>query len=497
MASINVVITSTIGYVKSTGTIVSAGVLIGNILDFQNNASILPDSPTKVLRIESETTGFPIGTFYCYPNQISDAQKIIFANSGTTSMVITSLLFSADNAVPNIEYGPGWGSISTTLEPSSSKYINLRYRGLDSFGDFINSITVGSDNDEGLLRISTQQNVSYGFDWVVEPGSVNETIDEIGEPLERTFFITPTQRNIDFGAIINTLGVTSTHTGGWSVVNSSILNDIGHIKVRFDPDIVNNVSTSYEQTLVVVVNGIVKNIVNTATVAINTASYIHLVDWLSPISSHNSVIGMSYDVLNGQKVLTVGVGLGGDGTPIYDEGGAILLDLNMLGIYGHTLDYPFAHWAEVYQFRNLGTGTGRVMVSGLKNADGDYVYKVKETDTLPYGEYFGNGGGKGSMFTIIDDGVGNLAITLNSLRDYYGDQDFDETLDNLSRAFYYYSEADTGTRFTNLPQYPIDTSPSTGTVLAPYYETRTRIFRGFTGYGNTWTTATSLVNIPR
>lgn len=496
MATISVAITSTMGYVKSTGTIVGAGVLIGNILDFQNNAVLLGEPQTKVLVIESQSTGYPIGTFNCYPNQYSDSQKILFKNSGTTSMVITSVLFSADGAVPRIEYGPGWGSISTTIEPGAEKYFNLSYKGNETFGDYFNYILVGSDNDEGNIRVNTLQNVSYGFDWVIDPANLVDTIVEIGESIEQTFLITPTQRNIDYGSIITSLGATSTHTGGWKLIDSSIINEIGHVKVRFDPDIVNNVNTSYEQTVVITVNGVTKNIVNTATVLINTSTYRHLIDWLGPASSHNSVIGISYDRKNSEKVLTIGVGLGGDGTPIYDQGGASLLDIDMLGIGADTLDYPYAHWAEVYEFRNLGSGTNRTMISGLRNADGDPVYQVKTTGGINYSYYFGNGNSKGSMFTIFDDGQGNLNINLNGLRELSGDNEFDDTLKNLTRAFHYYSEADTGTRYTNLPQYPIDTPPSTGTVKAPYNETRTRIFRGFTGIGNTWTTSTSLVSIP-
>ncbi|NBO99883.1 MAG: hypothetical protein EBU90_07110 [Proteobacteria bacterium] len=490
MGSINVTITSTFGYVNSTGTIIGPTTYFKTIFDFQSSSTGFLINDSKLLAVSTITP------FTCFPNQDSEIQTVYFYNNGVAPLTITSLLFTADSAIPQITYGPGWGSISTTIDPGVSKYFDLSYRGTDLLGDFYNSITIGSNNDQGIIRLATQQTVAYGFNWNYSPGALSEGVTEIGQPIEHTFLISPDSKSLANGLLINTFGVSDQHSGGWEVVDYAVLNQLGHIKVRFDPDKVANATGTYVQTLTVYVNGIMKTIENTATVNITFTNYLHLIDWVSPIASSNSVIGLSYDIENNEKCLKIGVGLGGDGTPVYDQGGAGLLDIGMLGINADTLDYPYAHWAEVYRVEGLGSGTSRTMSIGKRDQDGEYVYKVKSTDGLNYGDYFGNGSAKGSMFTVVDDGTGNLLISINGLREISGSQDFDDTLHNLSRAFYYYSEADTGTRYTNLPQYPIDTSPSTGTVKSPYNETRTRIFRGFTGNGNTWTTATSLVTIP-
>lgn len=490
MPVLNLVITSTVGYVNSTGTIVGPVTYFGTIFDFQSNLSQFLIANSKILSVSTITS------FTCFPNQYSDIQTVYFYNIGVAPLTITSLLFTADQAIPKVDYGPGWGAISTSIEPGGSKYFDLSYKGTDVLGNFYNSIVIGSNNDEGLVRIPTQQNVGYGFDWVYTPTFISESIAEIGQPIEKTFLVQPNANSRANGLSIENFSVSDQHSGGWQVIDYNLLNQIGHIKVRFDPDIVNNTGTSYVQTLTVAVNGITKSIVNTATVNINTSNYTHLIDWLGPVGPHNSIVGISYNIENSEKVLTIGVGAGGDGTPVYDQGGSSLIDIEMLGIGSNTLDYPYAHWAEVYRIENIGSGTARTTLVGQKNADGDYIYKVKETAGLSYGEYFGAGSTRGSMFTVIDDGTGNLNITINSLRETLGNQEFDDTLLNLTRAFHYYSEADTGTRITNLPQYPIDTAPSTGTVKAPYNENRTRLFRGFSGYGNTWTTVTSLVSIP-
>lgn len=491
MGAINYTITSTFGYVNSTGTIIGPVTYFKTIFDFQSNQSDFVVTTSKLLAVSTVTA------FTCFPNQYSDAQTVYFYNNGVSPLTITSLLFTADQAIPRVEYGPGWGAISTTIEPGGSKYFDLSYKGTEVLGNFYNSITIGSNNDEGLVRIPTQQNVGYGFDWIYTPSYIQETVTEIGQAVEKTFLIQPNSISLRNNLLIENFYVADVHSGGWQVIDYSVLNQIGHLKVRFDPDIVNNVNTSYIQTLTVIVNGISKDIVNTATVNISSSSYLPLVEWLSPIASHNSVIGLSYNIDNNSKVLTIGVGMGGDETPVYDQGGSSLLNIDMLGIGSATLDYPHAHWAEVYRIEDLGSGTARTVLVGQKNLDGDYIYKVKTTEALNYGDYFGAGSTKGSMFTVQDDGNGNLTVNINSLRELSGEQEFDDTLKNLTRAFHYYSEADTGTRIINLPQYPLDTLPSTGTVKAPYNETRTKLFRGFSGYGNTWTTVTSLVSIPQ
>ena len=88
------------------------------------------------------------------------------------------------------------------------------------------------------------------------------------------------------------------------------------------------------------------------------------------------------------------------------------------------------------------------------------------------------------MFLVHDDGLGNLIIDLNSVREYSGDEAFDATLDNLTRAFHYYSAKDVGGRIKNLIQYPIvgaitpPTVANTTATVTPSGETRTKFFRG-------------------
>jgi hypothetical protein len=222
----------------------------------------------------------------------------------------------------------------------------------------------------------------------------------------------------------------------------------------------------------------------TAIVDIDFESNYNLFQWISPISYHNSLIGISYDVIDNEKTLTIGVGMGGDGSPEYDLGGENYIDIRNLGIGANNIDNPYLYWAEAYRFRNLGTGTAKTYLSGAQDADSVYLYQEKFTEEKNYGYYFGNERSFGSMFIVEDDGTGNLTINLNNIREYSEDEEFNVTLDNLTRAFHYYSDKDIGDRIINLIQYPLfpatfpPTVAATTSTVTPLGETRTNLFRG-------------------
>ena len=86
-----------------------------------------------------------------------------------------------------------------------------------------------------------------------------------------------------------------------------------------------------------------------------------------------------------------------------------------------------------------------------------------------YGNYFGVSSSQGSMFTIVDDGYGNLSIALNTLREYSGDAGANVTLGTLTESFYYYSSNSTHPRYNNLE--------------SPFGSGQTHYFTGFTAAG--------------
>jgi hypothetical protein len=204
------------------------------------------------------------------------------------------------------------------------------------------------------------------------------------------------------------------------------------ISLLFSPNEVNNVNGTYISTLTVYANAATHSATNTGIINIDYTKNKNLGYWLSPIAPDNSVIGISYDLEDDKRYLTIGVGMGGDGTPIYSEGGYSYLDVDNLGLCAAHLDQPFPFWAEVY----------RIECTGAAQVYHSEDYRIKSTSGLNYGYYFGEYRAPGSMFIIADDGYGSLTIEINHLRELPEDDAFKATLNHLTRSFYYYSSID-------------------------------------------------------
>jgi hypothetical protein len=267
-----------------------------------------------------------------------------------------------------------------------------------------------------------------------------------------------------------------TSGAGWSVLGQGSASD--QLLVRFDNNTVNNVTTGvYTSTILIsgIYGGLTgsKSTVNTANIVIDADRFKNLGYWISPASSYNSIIGVSYDLINNEKFLTIGVGVGADNTPTYDAGGSAYASIITLGIKAGPLavrNNSYFGWANVWRFPITGVAT--TLLSNASNSAG-YIYKEKTTTGLDYEYYFGSDSSNGCMFIVEHDGEGNISVLMNNLRELSGDPTFDATLDNLTRAFYYYSEADS-IRYTGPYAQPVASYPP---ILA--YENQTNVFKGF------------------
>jgi hypothetical protein len=222
---------------------------------------------------------------------------------------------------------------------------------------------------------------------------------------------------------------------------------------------------------------------------IDYSRFVPLGSWISPAAPDNSVIGMSYDIVDNIRFLTIGVGMGADGIPIYSQGGAAFTSTNSLGILATSSDYDYFAWSSVYKFA-VPDGQQVRYLSGEQDREGVYLYRVKperlSSGTYPntvtdYEQYFGLESSVGSMFIVDSDGYGNVSVALNQLRSLSEDDDFNKTLKNLTRAFHYYSAVDEPSRYYQLEAAPIQD----GTVT-----------RRFTGFNNSGTVLTSVVPLP-
>ena len=156
--------------------------------------------------------------------------------------------------------------------------------------------------------------------------------------------------------------------------------------------------------------------------------------------------------------------MGGDGSPIYGNGGSVYANTDNLGLGVNTVVNPYPFWANVY--RIPFTGAAQTYTSN------DYI--VKTTEGVDYSGYFGEHGESGTMFIVEDDGYGSLTIELNHLRELSDDPEVNATLQNLTRAFHYYSDVDIEGRYEPLPPEYASTIDDVTTYLFVGFNYNTR-----------------------
>ena len=463
------------GYLGSGGPLFGAIPFSQTTLDLDGNVFPFTAEPSNpVLYVP------PLGIFNTFPGGPSDKQEIRFYNTGAGVLTITS----ASNIKPVTSPGVLLELTHTNTFPiniSSGAYNtgSIFYTGLSDPGEFISSIVVESNNFSGNYTINTTVINESLSNFTVSPTSFITTSTVIGQTSSTSITITPRENGIVTDL---PLEFTTSLSGslGWRVVNG-----MNKVDIFWDSDYVNNSTGTYISTLTITtVAAGTKSIVNTAYVNIDYTRYKNLSTWISAASSNNSLIGISFDIFDGVKTLTIGVGAGGDGAPIYANGGNIYAVMKNLAIGSTTIDTPNPYWSTVYAIPLPAAGTylsGELQDSGLPK------YITKSTEDLNYAEYFGFEQGQGSMFIVEYDGSDSVYIYLNNLRELSGDAGFDTTMSNLTRAFHYYSGIDSSERFNQLAS------------LNPN-DPRTQLFRGFVVSNKTppevWQVETSIVPLP-
>ena len=468
---INLTIGSSIGF-RQVGGGAENGAIIGpfptiqTIRDLEGNVYTYGDAQRAILEVE------PLDPFYLYPYSDSPVQTITMNNIGNIPLVITSasdITFSSESVTAILTAT----SFPITIPPLGSSTFGLSYRSTTP-GNYVNFFIIKSNHYSRLYRVITEQIVGNTFSVRPIPTKVITTTTVLGLQYLTTIELVPVVNGVDNFDTVLTFNASLTGNQGWSFTTGT-----NSVNLTWDPDYVNNVNsaTGYTATLEVSVLGIdnLTTVTNTAIVNIDYSRYANLSTWISPSAPNNSFIGISLDKFDGDKILTIGVGSGADGSPVYDEGGSVFVRMRNLGIGSASLDTPYPYWSTVYSIPL--TATIQTYLSGEIGGDGLPLYVKKNTDGLNYADYFGFEQSIGSMFVVTYNGYDLVNIDINNLRELSGDTDFDLTMENITRAFHYYSEIDNLGRINNLPQYPF--TLSTSTTPLPLGETRTRLFRGF------------------
>ena len=362
----------------------------------------------------------------------STYQTVLMTNIGNGVLTITNILYSGDVSLvtPRVIYTPPNILTSTTditILPGNTATFELAYIGWPGVYDA--EIYIQSNNSGGYYKIPTHQVINRSKNFFLPVTSFSTSTDQLGQHRTYTYEVVPVFDTFDRPDLeIPVFGVT-TGSSGWTILSTGT----NAITVDFDSSLVNNINGTYISELTITANDSWFTVTNTAIVSIDYTNMKNYSTWLSPAGHYNSIIGISYDLIKGERNLTIGVGMGGEDSPIYDNGGDANVDVANLGIGKEIVNYPY--WSKVYRIP-LTTSTNTYYSS-------DYVVKTTATTTVTdYSVYFGDFEAVGSMFIVDDNGHGSLRIKMNNLQKDLSAVSLDDswTLKNLVEAFHYYSE---------------------------------------------------------
>lgn len=482
---INISIGSSVGATQTGGSLPSGRPSVATTLTLDEE--VLELGPLNLPLLVANT----LTTFVAAPNRLSQPQTVFLENVGDAVLTVTDILFTTRGGVqPQFYFEPGQEIFNTvtntsgtiTVLPGNTGTFQIAYFGPQQ-GEYSNRITIQSNSGGGFYRINTFQNITNAFSLLVNPQSITTTTSGYGEWTLESYTVIPALNNEIIEYTPTLWASISGESNGWEVASTSNFS----VSLIFDSSNVSDINGIYTATLniySIYSNEVVStSTINTAIVDIDPSRFQTCGFWISPAASYNSIIGLSYDIIRGEKWLTIGVGMGGDGSPQYAFGGNLYADnltLNFRSGREYNRNLIHLGWANVWRFPLGSTSTEynselpRVYLSNAVDDGNNYIYKVKESEEYNYERYFGVESSNGCMFVVEHDGYGNVAVFINQLREYSEDTDFNATLDNLSRAFYYYSEADVGQRYTGP-----NGSPVVNHIPTEETENQTLLFRGF------------------
>jgi hypothetical protein len=298
-------ITGTTRYVAST----DAGTVAGGILapipqatttvTFQGSAEA--PTPTKALAASPTSLSY---AFYT-GDTASASQTITLTNNGNTGVIITGVTYTnAGNVTAQPTYS--WSSsgfTTATINAGASRTIALTYSGTKA-GTHNNSVTILNNGSQPTLVVPTTQVIS-GFS--LSPGNVTTTVSSLAVQTQQ-FVI----QNSNVSPVLpSSYTANISGSAGFAVINSN-----SGPTVIFDPSGKSN--GSYNTTLSVTLNGYTVTRTISLTLDIPTQN---IGSWISATAYDNAVMGVSYDIIGGTRYLTVGVGMGNDGSGLTSAGG--------------------------------------------------------------------------------------------------------------------------------------------------------------------------------
>lgn len=350
----------TVTNLASTGSIVAIDPEVTQTKDFDDNVASTNVRRTRTLAVSTASLYYSL-----VGGSTSTVQSFTIYNQNVdaTSSVatITEILIGSNVVTPYPFYED---PLPITIGVGSSAVVLLHWDkptvALKDLGEFSNPIVIKSNNTRGDVVIPTRVKVLEPLGvWAFSTSSVTTNLTTYKKLTESIRIVTQYSelRNIDVNAISLTGSSNFTLVKKPSVADPTII-------ITYDP--IETANGAYTASLtvtaeVVDITGDYLTSQHTFSFTVNQAlADANLGNWISPLGPINGVIGASYDIIGGQRWLTLGVGTGADGSPTIDQGGGNYARAEYLGINNHSLTpttYAFkqytsskAEWAQFGQF---------------------------------------------------------------------------------------------------------------------------------------------------
>ena len=287
-------------------------------LDLEGGQGFNEFVPRPAIRVSPASLSFS-----GYTSSTLAYQTISITNIGNTTTNISTVSGTTNGGV---QLGVQWNG-PIAISSGTTATLSLNYYG-DIGGSFENFVTLTGDMTLGDYNVPTYQTLTYKpYDFTLTPSSYTQTITR-GQ-----LYQTPITIN-NINGTYKTYTATLTGDSGFTLKTPAPLT--GPVVV-YDPN--GLPQGTYNASISVTVNGITK----TATVQFvnQIPNSSHLGDWISAPAKDNAIVGMSYYIIVGKRYLTIGLGMGADGSTTLDQGGtsyANAVKLNYAGDSKYRVD---------------------------------------------------------------------------------------------------------------------------------------------------------------
>lgn len=389
-ADIYLDVTATVTNYSSTGSIVAVYPDFATTSTFENSNAAVIRRQVRNLTVERSLYE------YSFKGGSNSAVQLIRVTNQEVNPLtdsdctITDLQFTNNGAIPVCG-----ATLPIIIAPGETVEIPLYWSKptvtVAQLGTRGNTLTIVSNNTRGNIVVPINVEITVpDFDFTFSPNNLTETLTTYRD-ITKSFSITPV-----YGRVTS-VDWSLSGSSNFSALDAGTSNKFIFL-ARYNP--IDTRQGNYVATLAVTVTGrdITGRVVGltkstTWTVAQNIED-VNLGAWVSALGPFNSVIGASYDVINDQRYVTIGVGMGADGVPTIDQGGTNLIDLKNLGFGGDTgkpvLDVPLYRLtpAEVNSYpycqliKDYGVWSGRDFSANIdQNIVRTYKFTVPASGT--------------------------------------------------------------------------------------------------------------------